>query len=87
MRSKPVEDFVYAAVPGQDYDSVELVERECLRDFLRVSPAGGNCVVSQRFLEGTRNRIAGRTSHVHMTPGSAEYGLNSLAEMFRALAL
>ena len=43
MRSKAIEDFVYAAVPGQDYYSVKLVERECLRDFLRVSPARGNC--------------------------------------------
>ena len=75
MRSKAVEDFVYAAIPRQDYDGVKLVERECLRDFLRVSPAGGNCVVSQRFLEGTRNRIARRTSHVHMTPRGAEYGI------------
>ena len=28
-----------------------------------------------------------RTSHVHMTPRGAEYGLNPLAEVFRALAL
>ena len=28
-----------------------------------------------------------RTSHVHITPGSAEYGLDPLAEVFRALAL
>ena len=43
MRSKAIEDFVYAAIPRQDYDGVKLVERECLRDFLRVSPARGNC--------------------------------------------
>ena len=42
MRSKAIEDFIYAAVPGQDDNGVKLVERECLRDFLRVSPARGN---------------------------------------------
>ena len=87
MCSKTIEDFVYAAIPGQDNDSVKLVERERLRDFLRVSPAGGNCIVSQRFLEATRKSTATRTSHVHMTPGGAEYGLNPLAEVFCALAL
>ena len=44
MRSKAVEDFVNAAIPGKDNNGVKLVERECLRDFLRMSPARGNCM-------------------------------------------